>query len=62
MNNEPVFTTCKMCGRKLKSEQSQIHGFGPTCYAKYIRMQRKKKRLISFGDLHDTSTGGISKE
>lgn len=60
--NTPLYTTCRMCGRKLKSEESQIIGFGPTCYAKYKARQRKKTRLIIFGDGDDETTGGTGKQ
>lgn len=62
MNKEvTVYTTCRMCGRKLKSEESRVLGFGPTCYAKYKKQMRRKKRLIENGVLHDEAAGGVSK-
>jgi len=28
------FKYCKRCGRELKSDQSKLLGYGPTCYKK----------------------------
>lgn len=37
---------CFRCGRLLKSEESMILGFGPTCYKKWVEEKPKLKRLI----------------
>lgn len=31
------FEVCRRCGRKLKSKESKILGFGPNCYKKYLK-------------------------
>ena len=35
------FERCKRCGRKLKSKDSQLLGYGPGCYKKYMKEQLK---------------------
>ena len=40
---------CLRCGRKLKSKQSQIVGYGPSCYKKHItenKVNKQKARLF----------------
>jgi RNA polymerase-binding transcription factor DksA len=32
--NEIKFSICKRCGRPLKSERSQLRGYGPGCLKK----------------------------
>lgn len=31
------YEICKRCGRKLKSQESKILGYGPSCYKKYLK-------------------------
>lgn len=31
---------CILCGRRLKSEESKIRGYGETCYKKALRHKR----------------------
>lgn len=38
---------CKRCGRKLKSYESQLLGYGPGCYKKFIK--EKSRKLKSRG-------------
>ena len=57
-----IYTNCQMCGRKLKSEESKLLGFGPTCYSRYLQRRAKKKKLINFGESHDEISGGLSKQ
>ena len=38
---------CKSCGRKLTSDESLEHGYGPVCYARIYGKQPKKKRKIT---------------
>lgn len=37
------FGTCRMCGRKLKSEASKRLGMGPVCFRKYQSQSNHKK-------------------
>lgn len=36
---------CKRCGRKLKNNESQLLGYGPGCYKKYIKEQMKREKF-----------------
>lgn len=36
---------CKRCGRKLKNNESQLLGFGPSCYRKYLKEQYNKRKV-----------------
>jgi len=38
-----LYKTCRRCGRKLKSRESRLVGFGPVCYRKYLESQRKSR-------------------
>lgn len=40
MENEYIY--CKLCGRKLKSEQSKLLGYGPSCFRKVNQVHSKK--------------------
>ena len=31
------YEICKRCGRKLRSKESKILGYGPNCYKKYLK-------------------------
>ena len=48
--NERRYTVCKVCGRKLKSEQSQILGMGTVCYSKWQKQKRHKPLWERRGD------------
>ena len=39
---------CLRCGRILKNEQSRIVGYGPSCYKKYLKETKNKKRRRLF--------------
>lgn len=43
MNKEEHTHICRRCGRKLRSAESQERGMGPSCYAKYMAEDRRKK-------------------
>lgn len=45
--NELEQTTCKRCGRKLKTETSIKLGMGKTCFKKW-QQENKHKKLICF--------------
>lgn len=45
--NELEQTTCKRCGRKLKSTESIEVGMGKTCLKKW-QQENKHKKLICF--------------
>ena len=63
MSMQIIYTTCRLCGRKLKSAESQILGFGPTCYSHYKKQHARKKKLIDFdGEHYDEVPGGLSKQ
>lgn len=36
-------TTCKRCGRKLKTEETIKIGMGKTCWYKYLKEDNHKK-------------------
>lgn len=40
MENEYIY--CKLCGRKLKSGQSKLLGYGPSCFRKVNQVHSKK--------------------
>ena len=40
--NELEQTTCKMCGRKLKSNASIIRGMGEKCWQKFLKQNDKQ--------------------
>ncbi len=51
---------CRRCGRRLKSPQSKILGYGTNCYKK-VNACRKKisildKSYILYGERRDTET------
>lgn len=35
---------CKRCGRRLKNNESQLLGYGPSCYKKYLKEQRGRRK------------------
>lgn len=35
---------CKRCGRKLKNNESQLLGYGPGCYKKYVKEENKRAK------------------
>lgn len=39
---------CLRCGRKLKSKESMLIGYGPSCYKKHIKEEKgaKLRRLL----------------
>lgn len=40
---------CKRCGRKLKSNESKLLGYGPTCYKRMLKekfCKVKERRLF----------------
>lgn len=39
---------CKRCGRELKSEESKLNGYGPTCFKK---MLEDKDRYLKVEDV-----------
>lgn len=41
--NDLKQTTCKRCGRKLRSEKAIELGMGPTCFRKYMNENNHKK-------------------
>ena len=43
MENKLEKTSCKRCGRKLKSSTSIELGMGPTCWKKYVLENNHKK-------------------
>ena len=45
-NKRKSSKVCFRCGRILKSEESMVLGFGPTCYKKWVEEKPKLKRLI----------------
>lgn len=53
-----LYKTCRYCGRKLKSEESQLLGFGPICYKRYKLSKLRKRRLILFEENDDKDAGG----
>lgn len=44
--NKRVF--CRRCGRELKNKKAKELGFGPSCFAKYMKEQAlsSRKRLF----------------
>jgi hypothetical protein len=36
---------CKMCGRRLKTQESRQLGYGPVCYRKLFGSKAKFKRM-----------------
>lgn len=43
MENDLQKTTCKRCGRKLKTKASIELGMGPTCWKKFVEQNKHKK-------------------
>ena len=39
---------CRRCGRELKSKKGKELGFGPSCFAKYIKEQNMSARKRLF--------------
>ena len=35
---------CRRCGKKLKNNESQLLGYGPSCYKKYLKETIKTKK------------------
>lgn len=56
--SEKLYRTCRYCGRKLKSEESQLIGFGPICYKRYKLAKVRKRKLILFEENDDKGSGG----
>lgn len=47
---------CRICGRKLKNEESIQRGYGPVCYGKIAPpTPRKKRALRKSSDTHGCS-------
>ncbi len=43
------YNYCLRCGRKLKSKQNRLRGYGETCYKKYKLSVNGVKPLVSLG-------------
>ena len=47
------YNYCLRCGRKLKSKEARLRGYGKTCYAK-CKLSIKVKPLVVIGENMDT--------